>query len=238
MVKKTPLDYTIYALIFFLLFFGAAVLSSQIIFNTELVTLPSLAGKTVEEARTALAAKRTRLAVQGTRFDSRIEKGRILSQDPGPNSRIKTKRTVNVILSDGSERLTVPALEGRSLEFAAVQLKSLGLRRGRVSQIHTPRYAAGRIIAQWPAGGEIAGRGSAVDFLASQGAWEPQYVMPDLIERTASPVLARLKALDFQISEVHYSYYPGLGPGIIIKQFPVHGIRIQKRNQITLEVSK
>ncbi len=131
MVKKTPLDYTIYALIFFLLFFGAAVLSSQIIFNTELVTLPSLAGKTVEEARTALAAKRTRLAVQGTRFDSRIEKGRILSQDPGPDSRVKTKRTVNVILSDGSERLTVPALEGRSLEFAAVQLKSLGLRRGR-----------------------------------------------------------------------------------------------------------
>ena len=62
--------------------------------------------------------------------------------------------------------------------------------------------------------------------------------MPDLIERKASPVLARLKALDFQISEVHYSYYPGLEPGIIIKQFPVQGTRIQKRNQITLEVSK
>lgn len=238
MAKKTPLDYAISALIFLLLFFGTAALASQIIFRSELITLPNLAGKTVEEARTALAAKRTRLAVQGTRFDSRIEKGRILSQDPGPNSRIKTKRTVNVILSDGSERLTVPGLEGRSLEFAALQLKAVGLRRGRVSQIHTPRYAAGRIIAQWPAAGDVAGRGSAVDFLASQGARESQYVMPDLIERSAAPVLSRLKALDFQISEVHYSYYPGLGPGIIIKQFPVHGIRIQKRNQITLEVSK
>jgi len=238
MAKKTPLDYAFSALIILLLFFGAAALSSQIIFRSELITLPNLAGKTVEEARTALAAKRTALAVQGTRFDSRIEKGRILSQDPGPNSRIKTKRMVNVILSDGSERLTVPGLEGRSLEFAAQQLKSIGLRRGRVSQIHTPRYAAGRIIAQWPAAGDIAGRNSAVDFLASQGAWEPQYVMPDLIERNAAPALARLKALDFQISEVHYSYYPGLGPGIIIKQFPVHGTRIQKRNQITLEVSK
>ncbi len=238
MAKKTPLDYAIYALTFLVLFFGAAALSSQIIFRSELVTLPNLAGRTVEEARAALAAKRTNIAVQGTRFDSRIEKGRIVAQDPGPNSRIKTKRTVNVIISEGSERLTVPALEGRSLEFAAQQLRSVGLRRGRVSQIHTPRFAAGRIIAQWPAGGDIAGRGSAVDFLVSQGSWEPEYVMPDLIERPAAPVLARLKALDFQISEVHYSYYPGLGPGIIIKQFPVRGTRIQKRNQITLEVSK
>jgi serine/threonine-protein kinase len=238
MAKKTPLDRTIPALILLILFFGAATLSSQIIFRSELVTLPNLVGKTAEEARTALAAKRTSLAVRETRFDSRIEKGRILAQDPGPGSRIKTKRTVNVVLSDGSEILTVPGFEGRSLEFAGQQLKSVGLRRGRVSQIHTPRYAAGRIIAQWPAPGGVAGRNSAVDFLVSQGAWEPQYVMPDLIEKSAPRVLARLKSLDFQISEVHYSYYPGLGPDIVIKQSPVRGIRIQKRNQITLEVSK
>ena len=238
MSKKKPLDHTISALILLVLFFGAAALSSQIIFRSELITLPDLVGKTAEEARKILSEKRTGLAVQGTRFDTRIEKGRIVSQDPGPNSRIKANRTVYVILSDGSERLAVPALEGRSLEFASQYLKSVGLRRGRVSQIHTARFAAGRIIAQWPAAGMAADRSSAVDFLISQGAWEPQYVMPDLIERNAAPILARLKALDFQISEVHYSYYPGLGPGIIIKQSPVHGTRIQKRNQITLEVSK
>jgi beta-lactam-binding protein with PASTA domain len=238
MAKKTPVDYAIPALIFLVLFFAAAVLSSQIILRTELVTLPDLTGKTVEEARSILAAKRTSVAVQETRFDARVEKGRILSQDPGPNSRIKTKRTVRVVLSGGSERLTVPALEGRSLEFAAQQLRTVGLRRGRVSQIHTSQHAAGRIIAQWPAAGSTADRNSAVDFLASQGAWEPRYVMPDLIERNASAVLARLKSLDFQVAEVHYSYYPGLGPGVVIKQFPVHGSRVLRRNQITLEVSK
>jgi serine/threonine-protein kinase len=238
MAKKTPLDRAISVLIILVLFFGAAVLSSQIIFRGELVTLPDLSGKTAEEARSILAEKRTGLAVQGTRFDGRIENGRILSQDPGPGSRIKTKRTVVVVLSAGSERLTVPGLEGRSLEFATQHLKAMGLRRGRVSQIHTPRYAAGRIISQWPAAGGTAARGSAVDFLVSQGAWEPRYVMPDLIEKAATPVLARLKALEFQISEVHHSYYPGLGPGIIIKQSPVRGTRFQKRNQITLEISK
>jgi len=238
MAKQKPLDTVLYALIFLVLFSGASVLSSQIIFRSELITLPNLAGKTVEEARTMLAGVRTSLAVQGSRFDSRIGQGRVVSQDPGPNSRIKAKRTVNVIVSDGSERLTVPGLEGRSLEFASQTLKMMGLRRGRVSQIHTPRYAAGRIISQWPAPGDAAARTSAVDFLISQGAWEPAYVMPELIEKNAGRILSRLKALEFQIAEVHYAYYPGLGPGVVIKQSPVPGTKIQKRNQITLEVSK
>ena len=62
--------------------------------------------------------------------------------------------------------------------------------------------------------------------------------MPDLIERTGRDALRRLKAIEFQVAEIHYSYYPGLEPGVVIKQSPPHGYRIQKRSQITLEVSK
>jgi beta-lactam-binding protein with PASTA domain len=51
-------------------------------------------------------------------------------------------------------------------------------------------------------------------------------------------VLRRLQELDFKIAEIHPSYYPGWEPGVIIKQFPVHGYKVQKKNQITLEVSK
>jgi beta-lactam-binding protein with PASTA domain len=124
------------------------------------------------------------------------------------------------------------------MEWAGQSLRDTGLRMGRISQIHTSQYAAGRIIAQQPSASEIVGRNARVNFLASQGAWEARYIMPDLIEMKAASVMRQLKAMDFQVTEVHYSYYPGLGPGIIIKQSPVHGFRVQKRNLITLEVSK
>ncbi len=132
----------------------------------------------------------------------------------------------------------MPKLEGRSLEWAAQSLKNAGLRRGRVSQIHTAKYAAGRIIAQFPPVEATVGRGSAVNFLVSRGTREDRFIMPDLMEKDANAVLRQLRALDFKVTEIHPSYYPGAAPGIILRQSPDLGYRIQKRNQIALEVCK
>jgi beta-lactam-binding protein with PASTA domain len=238
MPKKTPVDYALYILIYLVLFFVAANISSQIILRGELISLPDLKGKSLEAARAELALKKTSLIIQGRQLDSRLEKGKIISQEPGAGSRIKANRTVKVVVSEGAESLAVPKLTGRSLEWASQDLKTLGLKRGRVAQIHSSLYAAGRIIAQSPAADTVVGRNTPIDFLVSQGAWEVRYIMPDLIEMDAAQVLKRLKALEFQVAELHSSYYPGLGPGIIIKQSPVHGFRVQQRTQITLEVSK
>jgi serine/threonine-protein kinase len=235
--KKTS-DLLFYALLYLVLFFAAAVASSQIIFRGEFVTLPDLSGKTVEEARAALAPKRITPSIQAYRFDARVEKGRIIQQDPARGSRIKPRRSVKIVVSEGNEQVAVPKLEGRSLEAAAQSLKAGGLRRGRVSQFHTDRVAAGRIIAQSPAAEARVGRNSAVDFLVGQGARETRYVMPDLIEKNAQKVTGTLTVLGFIVDDVHYSYYPGLEPGVVLRQSPVHGSRIQTNTRIALEVSK
>jgi hypothetical protein len=227
-----------YILLYLTLFFAAAAAASQILLRGELVTVPELVGKTLNEAKAEAARRKTTLAVQGYQFDSRYERGRVIAQDPPAASRVKSHRTVKVTLSEGSEKVAVPRLEGRSLEWASQALKDAGLYKGRVSQIHTAQYAAGRIIAQHPPVDTTAARGSAVNFLVSQGAWESFYIMPDLIEMNANAVLRRLRALDFKVAEIHPSYYPGLEPGLIIKQFPIPGFKVQKKNQITLEVSK
>jgi serine/threonine-protein kinase len=238
MTHKKPVDRLASALLYLVLFFASAVGVSRLLLRGELVTVPDLIGRTLNEARAESSRQRTSLTVQGYQFDSRFERGRVLAQDPPPKSRIKSRRPVKVTLSEGSQKVAVPKLEGRSLEWAAQSLKDAGLRRGRVSQIHTARFAAGRIIAQDPPLDSTVARGSAVDFLVSQGARDDRYIMPDLIEKDANAVLRQLRALDFKIAEIHPSFYPGLGPGIIIKQFPSPGFKVQKRNQIALEVSK
>ncbi|MEW5902462.1 MAG: PASTA domain-containing protein, partial [Acidobacteriota bacterium] len=148
-------------------------------------------------------------------------------------------KIVRVVLSGGSELLDVPPLVGRSLEAATKLLNEIGLQRGKVSQIHTPRYAAGRIIAQEPApsGGKVK-KMTSLNFLVSQGEVEPKYLMPDLIGKNAGTALSRLKKSGFRVGDVRYSYYPGLEAGVIIKQFPPHGYGIARRNLITLEVSR
>jgi serine/threonine-protein kinase len=231
-------NFYIYTLLSLVLFFVAANVSSEIILRGELVSLPDLVGQTLEEARAELGAKKITLSIEDYEFDSRYGKGRIIVQTPSKGSRIKPRRAVKVVVSRGSEQVGTPKFEGRSLEWAASALKEAGLRRGHLSRIHTGLYAAGRIIAQDPAAGATVDRSTPVNFLVSQGDWEERYIMPDLIEMRAETALRRLKELGFKVTDVSYAYYPGRESGIILKQFPVQGQQILKRNEITLEVSR
>ncbi|MGB8951306.1 MAG: PASTA domain-containing protein [Candidatus Aminicenantales bacterium] len=238
MSAKKTFDYALFALIYFILFFLAATLSSQMILKGEFVKMPNLIGENLDKAKADLAKKRLSLSVQAYQFDSHWEKGKIIFQDLLAGSRLKPNKVVKVIVSEGSEKVTVPKMEGKSLETAASILRNAGLRKGRASYIHTSQFAAGRIISQHPLFSEVVDRDSPIHFLVSQGAVEGKYLMPDLIERNADSTIQKLREMEFKIADIHYAYYPGLGPGIIIKQSPLPGYRIQKRNLISLEVSK
>jgi len=226
-------------LVFGVVFFLSAILATRFIQRGDFISVPDLAGQTVSEARAELAGKRLALQERGIEFSDRFEGGRIMLQDPPAGSRIRVNRTIKVMVSGGSEMIEVPQFTGRSLEAAVKILAEIGLQKGLVSQIHTPRYAAGRIIAQEPAPGPPrVRRNSAVDLLVSQGELEAKYVMPDLIERQAAVTIASLNGLGFRVADIRYSYYPGHDPGIIINQFPRAGYSVSKRSLISLEVSR
>jgi len=238
MLKKSLYDIAFYSLLFFIIFFLSAVIISQVVLKSEAVTVPNLTGKTVMQARTELARKDLSVAQKGSEFDDRWAKGLIVRQDPAPASRIRVMKVVQVITSLGSEKVSVPDVQGKSLDSVLPMLREAGLVRGNMTQIHTAALPAGWVIAQKPSPDSVVERNSPVGLLLSQGRRDPRYVMPDLIYRRADRVLARLQALDFKVADIRYVHYPGLTPGIIVKQDPPNGFRIQKRNRISLEVSR
>jgi len=238
MAKKNIANIPFYILAFGILFFLSAVIFSQIILKGETVSVPDLTGKGLAEAKGLLEKKDLSLSQRGGEFNDQWPKGRIVRQVPAAGSKIRVTKVIQVFISSGSEKVAVPALEGRSLEAALPLLKDSGLFKGKLTQIHTPRFPAGKILAQRPQAEEAAERNSAIGLLVSQGDREERYVMPDLIGKNAATVIDQLKAMDFMIGDSRSTYYPGLGKGIIIKQSPPNGYKIQKRNLITLEVSR
>ncbi|MBN1222122.1 MAG: PASTA domain-containing protein [Candidatus Aminicenantes bacterium] len=203
-----------------------------------MVSLPDLTGKTTEEAESILLKKKLLLINSGMELHENMEKGKIISQDPLPGSRIKINKVVKVMLSAGKEKIVVPDFIGRSLQSVSQQLNTIALRKGKIAHVHTPAYAAGKIIAQSPIPNDEVGRGSKINFLVSQGDREKKYLMPDLIGKRAKRAIRILKEMEFIVGHIRYSFYPGLEPGYIINQYPEPGSRIQRRNLITLEVSK
>jgi beta-lactam-binding protein with PASTA domain len=239
MPTQTVLRFIQFLFILLIIFFSSAILASRLVQRGEMVTVPDLVGKNWAEAKAELIKRKLAGQEKAVEFSDRYEKGRVIGQDPSAGSKIRVNRAVKLTLSAGSEMVVVPKLVGQSLESASRTLSEAGLQRGQVSQIHTPQYAAGRIIAQEPPPSEVKiSRSTPINFLVSQGEIELKYIMPDLIGRNAIPTIARLTALGFKVGDVRYSYYPGRDSGIIIKQFPPGGYAIAKRNLITLEVSR
>jgi hypothetical protein len=238
MESKKIFYFTAFALIFFIIFFLTSILSFRVVIKGEMVTLPNLIGKTLEEASSELSRRKLSVIQTGAQFDTQWERGRIIFQDPSSQSKLKINKVVKVILSAGTEKVIVPRLIGRNFQNSSQILNEAGLIRGKVSQVHTSEYAAGKIISQYPQASAEVGSNSPISLLISQGEKEDKYLMPDLIGKKAEAVLARLKELDFRVEDIRYISYPGLEAGITVKQFPPQGYPIQKKYPITLEVSK
>jgi beta-lactam-binding protein with PASTA domain len=238
MSAKKIFNYALLILVFLNFFFISAIFSYQFTLKGEMVTLPSLIGKTLEEAKADLEKKKIQIVQSGVRLHQRYERGKIIFQDPPANSKVKINTEARVVLSAGKEKVLVPEFLGKNLQTIRPILQDAGLREGKISHVHTPKYAAGKILGQYPLPGEEVGRDTPVSLLVSQGQREIRYLMPDLIGKKATSSIIQLEKMDFNVSDIRYRYYRGLESGIIINQSPAPGSKIQKRNRITFEVSK
>lgn len=238
MAKKILYDLALSSLLFLILFFLSAVFFSQVLLKSEAVTVPDLAGKTLAQARTELAKKDLTLSHRGSESNDRWDKGLIVRQEPAAGSKIRVTKVVQVLTSSGSENVTVPDLSGKSLAEALTLLQAAGLVKGNLSQVHTPKFPAGRVLDQKPGPGAVVERDSPVGLLLSQGGLDARYIMPDLIGRQAEGVIGRLNAWGFKVADLRYVYYPGATAGLIVKQDPPNGYCIQKRNRLSFEVSR
>jgi len=238
MAKKLLFKAALSSLLFLILFFLSAIIFSQVLLKSEVVTVPDIVGRSVVQARADLQKKDLSLALKGTEPSDRYERGLIVRQDPAAGSRIRITRAIQALTSSGSGVVTVPDLASKTLDEALTLLQAAGLIKGKLTQVHTPRLAAGRILAQRPEPGAVVERNFPVGLLLSQGDLDDRYIMPDLIGLRADGVIGRLNAWGFKVADIRYVYYPAASAGLIVKQDPPNGFRIQKRNRISIEVSR
>ena len=220
------------------IFFLSATIAYQVTKSGEMTTLPDLGGMYLEEARLELSKQKLFVVQSGVQLHNHYEQGKIISHDPPPDAKVKLNEVVKVVISAGKKKVSVLNFRGRALQAILSTLQETGLRKGRVSHVHTSQYAAGKIISQYPPPDEEVGINTRINMLVSQGDHEQKFLMPDLLGKRLSLVSSRLRALGFKVGDVRRMYYPGLESGIIINQIPEQGKQILKRNRIILEVSK
>jgi serine/threonine-protein kinase len=213
-----------------------AAIGMRVALKTREVQVPPLTGKTVNEATGLLTEAGLNLKVEeGRRLDPKVPAGQIVTQDPVAGVRTRRERSVKVWVSGGPRSMTIPELSGESERTAQLRLQQEGLGLASTAEIRSSDYPAGTVVAQFPAARTNAAQ---VALLVNRGERGARYVMPDLIGVDGSRAAEVLRARGFRATVVGDHPYPGVAPGIVLRQSPQAGFQIAPGEPISLEVSR
>lgn len=94
----------------------------------EPITVPSVVGKTYDEAASTLTGVGLK-AVRGSEvFDQKVAKGAVVSQEPRADGTVRRGTEVTLTISKGPEMVTVPKVMGKSRAEATRALEDAGLK--------------------------------------------------------------------------------------------------------------
>ncbi len=201
---------------------------------------PDLIGKTVAEARAMCSDLGLMLDVRNQRRNSdKVPVDRVVWQNrtPGATSFIKRGTTIRVELSAGPLVLRVPDLAGQSAGTSVLRLGQMNLKIGGMTYIDSPPNARG-VLAADPPQDTVVQAQTPVSLLVGVAPPPPAYVMPDLIDQPLDLVRPALESHGLIVSTVKYETYPGIRDGIIIRQYPLRGAPVSRRDPITVVVSR
>ena len=141
--------------------------------SSKTVEIPSIYGKTYEDAQSALRACGL-TATQKRRSSDSVDEGTVMGSDPEAGTEVPVGSNVTVIVSSGPENTNqkVPDLSGMTQSAAKKMLESYGLSLGNVTQEESDS-PAGTVIGQTiPEGTEVA-KGTSVGITIAKAAEQP-----------------------------------------------------------------
>jgi serine/threonine-protein kinase len=216
---------------------ASALVAMRVVLSSRDVAVPGLSGRRLADAEAQAAQRGLALRVEGRRHDPAVPAEHVVAQEPPPGATLKAHRAVRVWVSLGPRRVTVPPVEGTTARTARIALEQAGVPVARVVEVLDPA-PEGTVLAQRPAPGEVDLSDGGASLLVSRGPGGASYVMPDLIGRDSARVLVALRAAGLKVTDVRYRSYPGVPPGIVLRQDPAAGHRVSARASLSLDVSR
>jgi serine/threonine-protein kinase len=197
------------------------------------VRVPPVEGLTFASARRRLERAGFEVDRRGAASDT-VDRGRVVSSTPGEGTEANRGETVELVVSSGPEKVSVPDVVGRNEDAARSALEDEGLKvtvRRQDSQDEDP----GTVLEQDPTGGAEVDAGSSVTLTVAR---EPREVdVPDVTGEQAADAVARLSDEGFRIRQRQQDVDSQEGDGVVIEQDPAGG-RAARGSTVTITVGR
>ena len=163
-----------------------------------------LAGRTVDQAATALSAASLRVGTLIDGYDEAIAKGIVISLAEGTPPEMPKGSPIDLVVSAGPKPRTVPdGLVGQPVDAVSAQLTALGLVVAR-NDAYSDTIAEGTVLSVTPPAGGVVAKGGTVTVSASKGR-RPIAIPADIVGKSVTAATEELQALGLVVSGVQGS---------------------------------
>ncbi|WP_329211956.1 Stk1 family PASTA domain-containing Ser/Thr kinase [Streptomyces sp. NBC_00683] len=197
--------------------------------------VPSLLGQTQTAAEKRLADAGLDVGGVKRSYSDTVDRGRVISSDPGSGERIRGNDAVKLVISRGPEIVQVPDVEGIALADARRELKKVGLVPGMVTREFSEEIARGEVIRTDPAVGTDRHPDSAVALVISKGS---PVDVPDVTGLDIEAARAALEEAGLRTEVLPDRVNSVEAEGTVARQTPGDDTEAAEGDTVELTVSK
>jgi len=196
--------------------------------------VPTVSRLSRGDALTSLERSSLRSTVAES-FDEVVPAGIVISQVPGPGSKVSKLTSVAITVSRGQERYAAPELAGTAADAAAATLQQTGLQLGTRTDTFSDTVVAGTVIGQDPPAGSSLRRNTVINVTVSKG--RTPIPVTDVTGKPADEARRVLGAAGLKVVEGPAVNSDTVPNGSVVSQSPQTGT-LSKGEPVTIVRSK
>ena len=223
-------------ILLFLIAFGGT-LGILNLTNPAEVQLPNLVGMSREEAQADAEEAKLKFEVSSEEYNTEVPEGFVISQDPKyiENYNVKEGSTVKVVVSKGTEKATVPNVEGKE-ESEAIKLIEDAKLKAEVIEETSQTVKEGYVISQETDPDTEVSAGDTVKIHVSTGTGIKQVTVQSVVGQTEANARAALEGLGLKVTVTYVDSTSN--NGVVTKQSVAEGTTVNEGTTVTLTVNK
>lgn len=249
------------ALILLLVALCSAVAAMRLAIHGREVHVPKLVGLTPAQAQQTALSRGLMLQSEGKFYSSEVPLGRIISQVPPPDSKVRRGWWVRVAESLGPQSAPIPNVVGESVRAAEINVTRRGLQLGELAKTTLPDFPDETVLAQSPSPELQNVSSPRVSLLSALPAGNRFYVLPNFVGKHLFEIAGAIEQAGLPTPKIRIAESAANGAaavdssddpvvaeqntsmsaspvGLIVHQIPAQGAKVSQSTQIILEVAR
>ena len=211
---------------------AAVVIAINLFGGSKTIEVPNVVGMTTDEATETIQDAGFSVGSISQDYSSEVDEGLVMSQDPASDTKKEAKSKVNLVVSKGTEHITVPDIVGLSAADAKAELQKVGLTAVAGTAEYSDEISKDRVVSQSPAAGTDLAKGDSVTYILSLG--EEKGEVPNVIGMGYQDAESTLQDAGFKTSTQWAEHDEDAG--IVYWQDPSSG-NVASGSTVTIYVS-